>query len=206
MKHSEKLPVYINITLLKISCDCKFSFIFYCIVNVSIVLYCINTNDTVDRHIYLNLSKSTQSATGLKALKPDANGRYLINVQIFTLLFPFGVQKYIYHPVSKVHAGSFCVSLIHQTLTWTTRSLTCVHDHSCARVYTWGLGTPTASQHNIFDSEKFTTFSCDPDGIQTSVLWILSLTLYQLNRPVTPGLICLLLTTYYVMFMNAEEY
>ena len=29
-----------------------------------------------------------------------------------------------------------------------------VLDHSYACVYTWGLGTPTASQHNIFDSEK----------------------------------------------------
>ena len=29
-----------------------------------------------------------------------------------------------------------------------------VHEHSCACVYTRGLGTPTASQHNIFDSEK----------------------------------------------------
>ena len=35
-----------------------------------IVLYCI------DRHVYLNLFKSTQSA-GMKALKPAANGRYL---------------------------------------------------------------------------------------------------------------------------------
>ena len=33
--------------------------------------YCIDH----DGHIYLNLSKSIQSATGLKALKPAANGR-----------------------------------------------------------------------------------------------------------------------------------
>ena len=32
----------------------------------------------IDRRIYLNLSKSTQSAAGLKALKPAANGHYLI--------------------------------------------------------------------------------------------------------------------------------
>ena len=37
-----------------------------------------------------------------------------------------------------VHAGSFRVSIIHRTLTWTTRSLTCVRDHSCACVYTHG--------------------------------------------------------------------
>ena len=35
------------------------------------------------------------------------------------------------------------------------------------------------SQHNISDSENLTNFSCAPDGIQTSVLWILSLTLYR---------------------------
>ena len=32
----------------------------------------------IDEHIYLNLSKSNQSATGLKALKPAANGHYLM--------------------------------------------------------------------------------------------------------------------------------
>ena len=36
------------------------------------ILYCI------DRRIYLNLFKPTQSAAGLKALKPAANGRYLM--------------------------------------------------------------------------------------------------------------------------------
>ena len=37
-----------------------------------LLLYCI------DRCIYLNLSKSTRNAAGLKALKPAANGRYLM--------------------------------------------------------------------------------------------------------------------------------
>ena len=48
------------------------------------VLYCI------DRRIYLNLSKSAQSATGLKALKPAANRRYLLCKQLpcyFHLLY-----------------------------------------------------------------------------------------------------------------------
>ena len=44
-----------------------------------------------------------------------------------------------------------------------------------AYTYTQGWGTPTASQHKIFDSEYLTNFSCAPDGIRTSVLWILSL-------------------------------
>ena len=78
-----------------------------------------------------------------------------------------------------MHAGSFRVSVIHWTLTWTTGSLTSVRDHSCACVYTRGLGTPATSQHNTFDSEKLTHFSCAPDRIRTSVLWILS-------HPVTP--------------------
>ena len=84
----------------------------------------------------------------------------------------------------KVHAGSFRISVIHRTLTWTTGSLTCVHDRSCACVYTRGLGTLTACQHNIFDFEKLTNVSCASDVIQTSVLWILSPTLYQLSHPV----------------------
>ena len=58
----------------------------------------------------------------------------LHNVQIITLLFQFTVQKYISPPDSKVHAGLkyisppdskvhagfFHVSVVHQTLTWTT--------------------------------------------------------------------------------------
>ena len=52
------------------------------------------------------------------------------------------------YPVLQVHAGSFHVSVIHLTLTWTTGSYVCV--------YTWGLGTQTVSQHNIFDSGEKT--------------------------------------------------
>ena len=36
----------------------------------------------------------------------------------------------------KVHAGSFCVFIIHRTLTWTTGSSTCIRDYSYACVYT----------------------------------------------------------------------
>ena len=73
-------------------------------------------------------------------------------MQIITLLFKFTLQKLIYRCVSGVHAGSFRVSVIRRTLTWTTGSLTCVRDHSHACVYTRALGTPTTSQHNIFHS------------------------------------------------------
>ena len=66
----------------------------------------------IDKRIYLNLSKSTQSAAGLKALKSAANGRYL-TCKSLSYCFRFNVQKYIYPPVStKVHAGSFRVSVI----------------------------------------------------------------------------------------------
>ena len=53
------------------------------------------------------------------------------------------------HSYKHVHAGSFSVSVIHQTMTWTTGTLSCLRDHYCACVC-----TPTVSQHNIFDSEK----------------------------------------------------
>ena len=79
----------------------------------------------------------------------------------------------------KVHAGSFRVSVIHRTLTWTTSSLTCVRDHYYACVNT--RGTPTASQHNMFHLGKFAIFSCAPDGVRTSGVRILSPTLYQLK-------------------------
>ena len=58
------------------------------------------------------------------------------------------------YPVLQVHAGSFRVSVIRQSLTRTTGSLTCVRDRSCVCVYTRGLATQTASQHTFFDSEK----------------------------------------------------
>ena len=57
-----------------------------------------------------------------------------------TLSYLFIRAGHIYPSVSRVPAGSFRVSIIHQTLTWTTWSLTCVHDHSYACAYTWGFG------------------------------------------------------------------
>ena len=71
-------------------------------------------------------------------------------------------------------------------VTSTIGSLTCVRYHSYACVYTRGLGTPTASQNNIFDRENISQnfiFSCA--GVRTSGLWISSPTLYQLSQPVT---------------------
>ena len=81
-----------------------------------------------------------------------------LNVQNITLLFTFTLHKYIYPPVSKVYPGSFRVSVIHQSLTWTTRSLTGVCDHSYACVYTQGLqGTLTVYGvvHKILSGQIF---------------------------------------------------
>ena len=46
----------------------------------------------------------------------------------------------------------------HRTLTWTTSSLTCVRGHFYACVYTRGLGTQTASQHNILTRKNSPCF------------------------------------------------
>ena len=119
-----------------------------------------------------------------EALKLEANGRYLVcksSPYYFHLLY----RSTFFLLSAKCMLG-LCDSVIHRTLTWTTGSSACVRDHSCAWVYTRGLGTLTASQHNMFDSEKHTFFSSAPDGIRTPVLWILSPTHYQLSHPVTP--------------------
>ena len=102
-----------------------------------------------------------------------------------TQLQPRGMKRKLTY-YSSVHAESFRVSIIHWTLTWTTGYFSRVHDHSFVCVYTQGLGTPTASQRNSFDSEKIKNISYAPDGIWTSVLWISSLTLYQVSHPVAP--------------------
>ena len=74
----------------------------------------------------------------------------------------------MYPSVSKVNAGSFRVSVIHRTMTWTTGSLTCVRDHSYACAYTRGLGTQTAVS-TTFLTDKLTICSCAPDGVRTLV-------------------------------------
>ena len=53
------------------------------------------------------------------------------------------------YPVLQVHAGSFRVSVINQTLAWTTRSLTCARDNFCAYIYIhrWVGHTDKSAQH-----------------------------------------------------------
>ena len=89
-----------------------------------------------------------------------------------TLLFPFTVQKYVYPPVSKEHAGSLRVSLIHRTLTWSTWSLACVRDHSC--IHTGYGHTDSESAQHLWLGKALTFFPCAPEagGVRTSDLWI----------------------------------
>ena len=91
-----------------------------------------------------------------------------------TQLHPRGAKRQLSYSFS-VHAGSFRLSVIHRTLTWTTGSLSCVpYVIILVRAYTHGgLGTPTARQHNICLTLKNSLFfSCAPDWIRIFVLWI----------------------------------
>ena len=45
-----------------------------------------------------------------------------------------------WYPVLQVHAGSVCVSIIHQTLTWTTGSFLCMRIHNRGWVHQFWLG------------------------------------------------------------------
>ena len=88
----------------------------------------------------------------------------------------------------KAHTGSFRVSVIHRTLTWTIGSLTSVLDHPYVCVYTRGLGAhrQRVSRTFFFDSEKLSQFFLvlqTQTGVRTSGVWISSPTLYQLSHP-----------------------
>ena len=85
--------------------------------------------------MYLNLSKPTQSAAGLKVLKPAANRRHLM-CKPLPYYVHFQYRRTLNPHLSKVHAGSFRVSVIHRTLTWTTASLKRARDYVCACVQT----------------------------------------------------------------------
>ena len=75
----------------------------------------------------------------------------------------------------KVHAGSFRVSRIHRTLTWTTGSLMCLRDHSYACVYTRGGWVHRQRVSTIFLTRKNSHFFL---WVRTSGLWISNPTLY----------------------------
>ena len=73
----------------------------------------------------------------------------------------------------KVHAGSFRVSIIHQTLTRTAGTLTCVRDHShsyaCVRIHT-GVGHTDESAQHFWLGNTLTIFLCTPGagGVRTT--------------------------------------
>ena len=70
-------------------------------------------------------------------------------------------------------SGFFLVSVIHQTLTWTTGLfLTCVRDHFMREYTRWGWAHHTDSereQHNISDSEKLSFFLVPLTGFEPRV-------------------------------------
>ena len=66
------------------------------------------------------------------------------------------------------------------------RNFMCVSDHSYVRVYTWmGVGHTDKSAPIFWLGKTLTNFSCAPDRVRTSDLWISSPTLYQLSHPIT---------------------
>ena len=89
-------------------------------------------------------------------------------------------------PGLKMHAGYFRVFIIHRTLTWTTGYVTCVRGLSYACVCTRVLGTPTASQHNLFDSEKLKVFLVLLTGLEPSTNRSPVQRSKPLSQPATP--------------------
>ena len=92
----------------------------------------------------------------LKAQHAHSHGAHAFTHTLKSTQLQLHCAKRQFSYCFSVLAGSFHVSIIHWTLTWTIGSLSCIRDHSCVCVYTQGLSTPTASQHNIFESEKLT--------------------------------------------------
>ena len=92
--------------------------------------------------VYLNVFQinSKHCKVRVKALKPAANGHYFMRKPLpycYHLLYR---STFIFLSVKSMLGLSFPVSIIHRTLIWTTGSLTCVHDHSYAYVYTQRVG------------------------------------------------------------------
>ena len=95
-----------------------------------------------------------QSAANWRSTHTDMDRTHPLTHFTSTQVQPRGTKRQLSYYFS-AHAGSFRVSVIHRTVTRTTGSLTCVRrDHACACVYTRGLVTLTASEHNIFLQKK----------------------------------------------------
>ena len=119
------------------------------------------------------------------------------NIYIYTVLIPFAEfgPPYLgkataaaeqYYPARQVHAGSFHFSIIQQTLTWTTGSLT--WSFLWVRLHMRVGYTDSESAHHFLLEKTLTNFSCASDGVWTSGLCISSLMLYPVSHLVTPGL------------------
>ena len=109
---------------------------------------------------------------------------------IFFTALPIQQPQEQRYPVQTTSA-CWVFSCFHRTPTLSTGSLTCVRDHSYARVYTRGLGsriTIESAHHFWLGGEKLSDNKCSyaPDGVRTSRLWIWCPTLYQLDWATPP--------------------
>ena len=89
--------------------------------------------------------------------------------------------------VLQVHAGSFRVSAIHWTLTWTTGFLTCAYMIILTRAYTHGDWAHWQwVSTTFFDSEIFYLL-CSWWGLNSGhgIHWVLNMMLYQLSHPLS---------------------
>ena len=90
----------------------------------------------------------------------------------------------------KVHAGSFHVSVIHRTMTWTAGCLTCVHDNSYGSyvcVYTQGWAYQQRVSTTFWLGKTLTNLSCAPEGVRTFSLLLWCST--NFSHPTTVDLI-----------------
>ena len=128
-------------------------------------------------------------------MRTGATGTWLARIHSHQHSYKHVVRRASSAIIFSVHARSFRASVDHQTLR------TCAHVIILIMRIQQGLVTQTVSQHNIFDSEILKNVSCAPDGIQTFVLWIWSLTLYPLGHPVPPvSRHCTVLPTFFLLF------
>ena len=103
------------------------------------------------------VSNQLKAPQGWKLLKPACQWA-LLNIQIITLLFPFTVQKYIYPPDTRQSACCVFSHFRNPPNSDMNYRICNVRTWSflCVCIYTRRLGTPTGSQHNIFDFREKT--------------------------------------------------
>ena len=137
----------------------------------------------IDRRIYFNLFKSTQTAAGLKAFWSllSANGRYLMCKSLPDYFHLLGIE---------VHLSSCQLSAC-WVCSWFHNPPNSDMDYRIFNVCTWSFMLEDTHGVGHTDSESVQHFwlwktqYCALGGIRTFVFWILSPMLYQLSHPVT---------------------